>query len=427
MNAARRSYAVTAALTALGFALRFGWGVGVRVAPAWDGELYERGARAIATGLGYSCFMFGPRADPRVPTAYYPVGYPAILGAFYAVLGVAPWVMALVGSLVGALTVALVHRLALRVSSPRAAFIAALFFACMPGQVIFASTPMTETAWGFFLTLAVYLLGRGDTPTRGSLVGAALALAVATYVRPQALLLAPLLPLIPRGTLRERARRAFVVTAIVIATVIPWTVRNCRSLDGCAMVSTNGGGNLAIGAIPRSTGTFRFLTAEDGCRGVVGEIARDRCWRAVATGHIRARPGRWVRLAWTKLYHTWAYEAFPVGYLRTARPDLLDDARELRARRALTAFWRPLAVMSLLALLPFAPRRRRGEPVVRMCVALAVVISATHAVFFGGDRYHLPFAAALAVIASGVFNTAPRWLRGERALRPPADARSSAS
>ena len=42
------------------------------LAPAWDGVLYERGAQAIAHGLGYSTFMFVQRSSDTVPTAFYP-------------------------------------------------------------------------------------------------------------------------------------------------------------------------------------------------------------------------------------------------------------------------------------------------------------------------------------------------------------------
>jgi hypothetical protein len=399
MKSPSQDRAFTLGVSVLAFALRFAWGLAVRVPPAWDGELYERAARGIARGLGYSCFMFGPAADPTVPTAYYPVGYPAFLAAFYALLGERPWVLALAGSLAGAGTVALVHRLARGVSSPAAARAAALFLALLPGQILFASTPMTETLWGLLLTLAVFLLGWREGSC-GSALGTSVALALAVYVRPQAVLLAPVLPLLVPGPWRSRVRHALTVTALTLALVVPWSARNCRAVDGCAFVSTNGGGNLAIGALPGAAGTFRFLTARDGCRGVVGEVARDRCWRQLAWGQIARDPARWVRLARAKFYHTYSYEAFPVGYLRTARPDLVSEDLERRARVALSIPWRAVYLLALLALLPLYPRRSVGWVGAR-CVVTTAVVLATHLLFFGGDRYHLPITGLLLAVGSG--------------------------
>ena len=405
IGSGRRSRHVEVAVFAVALAARLGWGLAVRVPPAWDGELYERAAQGIARGLGYSCFMFGPAADPTVPTAYYPVGYPAFLGALYAVFGAHPATLIVSGALVGAATMALAHRLALGCAPRWAAHAAALLFALAPGSVIFATTPMSETLWGLLLIAVVAVLGRPGVGVR-SLVGAGVLLAAATYVRPQAAVLAVLLPMVLDGDLRTRVRRAAVVTATVLALVAPWTARNCASIDGCAFVSTNGGGNVAIGAVSGAVGTYRALTVDDGCRGVVGERARERCWQAVAVREVRARPLRWLRLGWSKLYHTVANEAFPAGYLRVARPDLVDEARETRLRDVMTAVWGVLWITAALGLLPTHPRRPM-PPVLRLCLATVFGVAATHAVVFGGDRYHLPLVGLVAVLAAGALRELP--------------------
>ena len=400
----------TAGLAALAFALRMAWGLAARVPPAWDGELYERGARAIASGLGYSCFMFGPGADPRVPTAYYPVGYPAYLGALYALLGIAPWVISLGGALAGAANVAMTHRLALRVASPTAAFVAALALAVMPGQVIFSAAPMTEALWGALLTAAIF------ASTRARWQWSALALAAAAFVRPQALALAVALPLASSSPWRARLTRAALTTVSVLALLSPWTIRNCRAIDGCALVSANGGSNLAVGAMARSDGTYVLLTPDDGCRGVVGEIARERCWRRVARARITEHPYAWARRAWPKLRHTFAYEEAPVEYLSVAKPSLLGPNARSIAKRALTFSWELALGLAIVALLPLYARRRLGDAA-RYAIATTVTVAATHAVFFGGDRYHMPLAGPVLVVAACALRDAPRWLRGRAPRR----------
>jgi hypothetical protein len=301
--------------------------------------------------------------------------------------------------------------------------------------LLFAGVTMTEPLFGTLLTLAVYLLVRDEGPVRTvSLVATAVVLAAATYVRPQAILLAPLLPLARATRLRPgflgRIAGAALVTAITLACIAPWSVRNCRDLDGCAFVSTNGGSNFAIGAVARANGRFFFLDNRDGCAGVHGEVARDRCWRSVARASIERHPWRWLKLGLVKIDHTLSYEAFPVGYAReawTARPPPgalasrapppslrrilpLDDRLERIWRRTLSFPWRVLLALALLALVPVYTRRF-DAPAARVSLVACIVMLATHAAFFGGDRYHLPLAPLVAVLAAGAFRRLPRVVR----------------
>lgn len=404
---ARRDIAATAALA---FALRLAVALALPTPPTWDGTLYERAAQGLAAGLGYSCFMFGPAADPTYPTAYYPVGFPAYLSAFYAVLGAGVFARALAGALAGAAMTAATYSLAARLTSTFGARLAALCVALTPGLVLSAGTPMTETLWGALLALCVAVLAADPAPSRARAVGLGALFAAAAFVRPQALILAPLLPLIPAGPLRLRAARALATTLVVALCVTPWALRNCASLDGCALVSTNGAGNFAIGAVPRADGRYLTLTGADGCALVRGEAARERCWRKVARAAIARDPWRWVRLAVPKVEHTWAYEAFPAGYLAAARPDRVDAAAEARIRAALTACWRALLALCLVALLPTHARRRLGAAGA-LCLATLAAITLTHAVFFGGDRYHLPLVPFVAALAMRAGVDGPRWRR----------------
>jgi hypothetical protein len=175
-------------------------------------------------------------------------------------------------------------------------------------------------------------------------------------------------------------------------------------------VSTNGGSNLAIGAIPRSNGRYLALTAEDGCRGVVGEVARDRCWRTVAAESIRRDPLRWAALGLVKLDHTLSYEAFPVGYLRESRALAFDDRREQRWRRAITRPWRVFLLLALLSLVPFSGRSRL-PPAARAALVATLIVLGTHVVFFGGDRYHLALVPWLTPLVALSFRDTPRWFK----------------
>jgi hypothetical protein len=238
--------------------------------------------------------------------------------------------------------------------------------------------------------------------------------------------------------------------------VVPWTVRNCRVMDGCALVSTNGGWNLAIGAFPRATGRFETLRSSDGCRDVTGQVQQDRCWFAYGLEQIRARPWRWLSLVPAKLGFTFDHESFAVEYLHEARPEEWPEARRVRARGGTTlahrllvaaaalggiafprahrpraaatqgglliaaaalgafalssdspAFW-PLAVFA--AAVPWIPFAGRPSfpPALVLGVALLATTLVTHAVFFGEDRYHVVVTPVLALLAAAALRPVAR-------------------
>jgi 4-amino-4-deoxy-L-arabinose transferase-like glycosyltransferase len=382
--------------------------------PAWDGVLYERGAVALSRGMGYVTYMYEQRSSDTVATAYYPVGYPAFLALCYKLLGTHRWVLHGSGVLLSSATVALAHRLSWQTATPRAATITAIVCALMPGSVLFAGSAMTEPLFGFLLALVLWLAldSRGQgAASHWCLVG--VALAAATLVRPQAVLLAPLLPstvLWRTVAWRRVLLYTIVLTASSVALVLPWTVRNCAAIDGCAFVSTNGGSNLAIGAVPRANGRYLQLTAEDGCRGVSGETARDRCWRQVALENIRAHPLRWLKLGLVKLDHTLAYEAFPLGYLRQGGAVRLTDDQERFWRRVITGPWRVFALFALISLVSWRGRAQLSAPA-RAAAVLCAAMLATHFIFFGGDRYHLPLVSLMAPLVATSLRGIDRWWR----------------
>ncbi|MDP3276430.1 MAG: hypothetical protein Q8Q09_14625 [Deltaproteobacteria bacterium] len=423
---AHRYFRATLIVTLVAFALRAAVALWLHPEPAWDGVLYERGARALARSMGYVTFMFEQRASDTVPTAFYPVGYPAFVGLLYKLFGERLAVLHGAGVVVSTVSVTLAHRVALGVAKPRAAHASALAYALLPGSVLFAPTAMTEPLFGFLLVLALWLL---VTPlalnriARATLFG--VTLAAATYVRPQAIVLAPLLPLFafgrhdaivptagPLALAKAHIQRAMVpaliATLTALALIAPWSYRNCRVLDGCALVSTNGGSNLAIGAVPRANGRYFALNADDGCRGVVGETARDRCWRAVARASIAQRPAHFGALALVKLDHTLSYEAFPLGYLRVARAITLTDAQEKTLRRAITGPWRLFLLLALLACIPWRDRPPLA-PAARAALAACLTLLATHMVFFGGDRYHLPLIPLMVPLVAASLRGVRAW------------------
>ncbi len=414
--------------------------------PVWDGHYYHFGAQRIASGFGYGDERLTAAGPVFHPWCHYPVGYSGFLALFYAIFGDSPRVAVAVQAVLGALTVVVVHQLARRIVGPIRALAAGLLATAHPVLVIYSGLVMTEplAALGALLGPLVFLRTARRPLAAAGLGGVVLGLT--TLVRPQSLLLAPALALLARGArLKTRAAVAAVSTAACLAVVVPWSVRNCVVMDGCALVSTNGGWNLAIGSSPRATGRFEALTADDGCKLVTGQVQQDRCWSAKGREWISDDPVRWLALIPKKLAFTFDHQSFAIGYLSQSDPASWPEERRAWWRRVQTVaqwlllglgalgliprpsldrrrwphalaslailgalvlgreqvpptIW-PLAVaIPLVGLIPPRARERSG---LALYLALSVgALVVVHAVFFGEDRYQVVAIPALCVLAA---------------------------
>jgi hypothetical protein len=467
--------------------------------PVWDGHYYDFGARRIAGGFGYSDDVVTGGLTRWHPWCHYPVGYSGFLGFVYKIFGSGMAVAPVANAVVGAALVSLVYLFVRQLGGPSTeadpakrgtlsepefrAFLAACLVALSPELLAYTALLMTEplaSVGPFAAGLVVLTVGR-RRPFLATFVGGAL-LGLTSLVRPQSLVLAPALALLYPFSYRtlpavvRRGKLAVIGLLAALLVVSPWTVRNCRVMDGCALVSTNGGWNLAIGSLPGATGRFRTLRATDGCPVVTGQVQQDRCWRDEALAVIRRAPGSWLALVPKKLGFTFDHASFPLGYLGEADParwseDKKRQGRELltfahrallslaclafvhrprlgrgRERRRLVffaqgaklasivgvsaqawlsdehPFYRLALLLLLLAVVPLPGDRSRTEddparPLLAYLVVQVAALVAIHSVFFGEDRYHVVVTPVLCALAALAF---PR-VSPEPASPAPAD------
>jgi 4-amino-4-deoxy-L-arabinose transferase-like glycosyltransferase len=415
--------------------------------PVWDGHYYHLGAERLADGFGYSEDVIVDGRSVWKPWTHYPVGYSALLSLAYRVFGSGLLTAPVVNALLGTIIVVVVHRLARYALSQNRARVAGTLCALHPGLIAYSSIVMTEPAAALFVLFALWVAVAMRTSVWGFLAAGAL-IGMGALIRPVSLLALPTLLLVgcrPHLTTLMRTTAAGIVSLLVI---FPWTYRNCQVMDGCALISTNGGWNLAIGALTE-TGRFRTLKAEDGCPIVTGQVQQDRCWAEVGAQKIKDDPQAWLKLIPMKLAQTFDHESFPVEYLHESSPDLWPESRRKAGRELLTIFhWllmagaalSPIALVTsvrrrvsaatqgilllctvaygsycfaspshpffalmvmipILAVLPF-PGRPRGGPAGRALFAVLFLTTLTHAVFFGDDRYHLVLSPMLCILAA---------------------------
>lgn len=414
----------------------WGWS---RFPPEADGKFYHTVAQRIAHGQGYT-WVWG---DGTVTyAAHYPVGYPALVGAGYALFGPAPGVAMSIAAVIGAVASLLGYLVLVRHTTPRRALAGGILLALHPALVPYTAALMTDGLAASLLVVAAWLVDRAAaSPARlplRTLVPLGLLFGALTLLRPQSLVLAPVLG---AWALRGRGAKGYLagatmVTALTVATCLPWTLRNCARMDRCALVSVNGGWNLLIGA-QTDTGAWQEIRVPEGCRNVFAEAAKDACFEKAAKEEIRARPMAWLGRAPAKLGATFDYFGAGPWYLHASSPGAFDD----RAKTVLGAVETLVHRITLLAGLAVlglgAGRRRRARMVLGALGALAAlfphggalahlafailaglddripsrlasaVLAATlalHAVFFGAGRYGLvvvPFVVMVAFLRPG--------------------------
>jgi 4-amino-4-deoxy-L-arabinose transferase-like glycosyltransferase len=440
-----------------------------RFPPAADGAYYQRIAERIAQGLGYTWLW----PDGAVTyAAHYPVGYPALAGAAYAIFGPRPAVAMVLNAFLGALAAFSAHRLASRAASRRLALAAGLLVALHPGLVAYTPALMTEGVTASLLAcaaaVAAWARASGDpTPTpprggarnggeqraersQGSLARAAVigvVVGLAALVRPQSIVLAPILALLAVTKLPWRRRAAMIAAAALAALLVcaPWTARNCVRMKRCALVSVNGGWNLLIGADAGSTGAWSPIKVPAACREVFDEAQKDVCFGEQARAYIAEHPAAWALLVPRKLAATFDYAGAAGWYLHESNPAAFPyeakkvlggvetiyerlvllfalgwAARALpgpepRARRWARAavavvgggFAFALHAWVAYAAFPVAALLRgrslwRGPVLPPATVVVVLSTIGVHAVFFGAGRYSMvvfPLLAALAPLA----------------------------
>jgi 4-amino-4-deoxy-L-arabinose transferase-like glycosyltransferase len=417
------------------------------VAPAWDGVIYARAAEQIARGEGYTQRSLDERAPARA-TAFYPVGFPAVLAAL-RVTGLGARLDLWLQAFAGAALVPLGWALGRRAAGARAGHLAAWVLALWPGGVLLSLAYLAEPlfALGAALALSPMLYARRRRRVV-ALMFTATGLGVVAYLRPVAL---PIAAFTALGVVALRARPAWTrgrvararavvagcavlapAAALVIAPLLPWAVRNARLLGAPVLVSTNGGANLLLGTYGR--GGYGAIPAADDCPNGMREVERDQCRHARARARIAADPVAWFARGALKVLDTFGHESSPAHYLGEAlRLPRNAAARVVPPTLALCRVWWLGVLACALAGAVALSRRRAGVAHV-VIFAPVLALGALHFVYIGGDRYHaavMPMIAALAGVGLAGWtrrrsSSRARRVSGRVLRLPPRDGRDSA-
>jgi hypothetical protein len=400
------------AIVAVGAALRLAWLAYAKAEPpvsiaSGDQWSYYYFGNEIAAGRGYVSYTTGEA------TAYYPIGYPALLaGVFWFALHtpVTDDLMLVAGVLhvvLSTATIALTFVIGRRLLGPVAGLVAAALMAVFPNLVYQVTSLQLETTFLFLTTAALAILVDHDwasgPPSRNRLLAFGAVLAASALVRPFSLplLLGLLLALVAVRVGWRRVCLALAVpVGVVVVAFIPWTIRNAVVMDAFIPSSTNMGDTLCIDRNRDAYGGFRWAD-HDGCVDPnLPEVERNTGNTRKAITWVLENPRRELLQIARRAKYMFREDhdgIVAVETLGTGR-FLPDSTRDLLSRVADGFFFAVggLAVVGIPILFRRAPRSERRLFFVTFGALLVIPL-----LLWGNPRFHVPLTTFLAVSAAG--------------------------
>ncbi len=417
-----------AVILALAAALRIAWVVYAARPPQelHDPTFYFIYAQQIAGGNGF-------RLLDGAATAYYPVGYPATLGAVFALVNHTPipdnFVLATgyFQVFLGVATVALAYEVGRRLFSPAVGLVAGLWLALFPNLIYHTTTYLSETLFNFLVLAALALLfwtdWRKEGLGRGRLVAFAIVLGLSALVRPISLLFLPLLLvawLIAGFGWRRSLAYGGLVLGVTAAVIAPWAVRNAVVMRAPVIISTNFGDDLCMGHYPGARGSFAlpdYCFADEpyvGLGHAEFEVRRNKDNTRKAIEFALENPRTELKLLSRKAFYTWEHDHDGIWAAESYGDDLFlePDVRAALSRVANIYFFLTISAggLGLIALMASRDPRR-----IFFLLAL-LALAGVPLVFFGDARFHVP-ATALLVAPAAWLAVAARAV--PRLLAPP--------
>jgi 4-amino-4-deoxy-L-arabinose transferase-like glycosyltransferase len=366
-----------------------------------DADGYWELARKIARGDDYSLYQ-PPRFVMRMP------GFPVLLAGCRLLFGDATMPARCVLAALGTIACGLVYWLGCELIDHQVGLIAAMAAAVSPALVVFSPLLLSETAFAAALVASLIpwarllstrlpkssetsevFAARGLAQCRWlPAISAGLLAAVATYLRPTWLPVAPLAAALLVATGHRRPARwceAAIVMATLAAALLPWAWRN-HSVTGHWVATTLWvGPSLYDGLHPGATGDSDMSFFEhDQLLDRMSEYDMDREYRRRAWQFVANSPGETIQLAMAKAVRYWS---------------VVPNAAQFQSvwvSIGLAAATLPLYAFAIAGFILHRNQWRLWA----LTAGPIVFFAAVHMVFVGSIRYRLPAEFPLWVLAA---------------------------
>lgn len=362
-----------------------------------DANGYWELGQKLAAGEEFSIYE-PPRRVMRMP------GFPVFLASCVRGFGDNLLWPRLLLAIVGVAGCGFVIWLGQMLVDARTGLIAGLLAAVSPTLSGFSVVILSETLFAACLVASLLLLARlarawrdeaftGMRPVLGLCAG--IAIAIACYIRPSWLLVAPLFAVAHliasrRGspadfTLRRAAVEGACVMLGLTVMLAPWTIRNHRVTGHYIPTTLWVGPSLYDGLNPAATGDsdMRFFE-RDQLLDSMSEYEMDHEYRRRAKQFAAENPGRAIALGFAKLGRYWSL--WPNA----------DQFKSWWMKLLVGGFTLPMFVCAAIGVW----QKRRDAILLLLALGPVVYFAAIHSVFVGSLRYRLPAEYPLIVLTA---------------------------
>ena len=384
--------------------LRICWAFFVPVDPVSDSLAYKSFATSIANGAGYA-YSSGQL------TAYWPVGTSAFYALIHYVFGNSSYALLVVNILVGTGIAYLTYLLSLRYFGQKVAACAGWLVALWPVLIQFTTVYSSELLFTLLLlaTLQVWSLQHLNGALKACLWGALLC--AATYVRPTALplyFILPVLHLWKTRDFREAVKSGLVAVLTGAVLFAPWVMRNQAIFGQPVLVSANFGSNLWMGNNPLSKGEYMPLPEIQ----FENEVIRDQHFKTLAVDFIKANPAEYAKLAIRRFVITYDRETIGVAWNQSALAKLFGNDALSPLKLVSSLYWWLVAGLAALGICWALWVRETS--IFNPLIVVSAFFFLVPVLTVGQDRYHLPLDPFFAVFAAYAMQQAFQLFRNKQ-------------
>lgn len=363
-----------------------------------DSVFYFNIARNLSEGHGYVHPASG------LATAQWPPGYPAFLAGIFIVTGPSVTAAEFANAALGGVTALLAAALAFVLVRDRlAAVVAGAWVAVMPSLVMAAGVVWSETLFTALFMLGLLLVALAPRVGGRERWAAVIALGVVTagaaYVREAGLVLVPaaasywLWGSMPRP---QAWRCGAIVAGVALLLVLPWSVRNYRTLDAPVFLSSSAAGNFWEGHHESGIVSNDIVVEYGPLNRPGGEADVNRAMWREGWAYVREHPWEEIKAPFWKTRDL--YQGDPAGMdLNDAYGLTPFTSRETRDRWLLLsdAVYYALLISAGIGLLTAG----RRSPLLRLVAPVVLLWTLGHVAFFVTPRFHLPLLPVFAICA----------------------------
>lgn len=385
----------------IAFVLRLVWAAFVPVVPVSDPAAYYDLARML---LSHGVYGF----EPDLPSAKWPPGTAAFYALVFAVPGPDFATAKAINVLISLLNIWLVWAVGRVYFNDMTGRVAALAMAVWPQMIFFTTLLASEPLFICLILSAVLCWERGGLSRIGWLVAAGVFFGLACYVRSVGLLLPIILTL---GALLSASvrlhvalARLVIVGSVMAALIAPWSMRNQAIFGQSITMSANFGSTLYMGNGPGTTGRHGSVAMSDALLEQLEGLSqpeRSDVQKELAKEAIFADPGAFVLRSLVKLRIVHDRETIGVEWNRGGLAQTgVGPGGATALKLVATAYWWVILLAGLSGFIWHVIFGSGWRFLVSPPVFVWGYFAGIHSIVLAGDRFHMPQAPFIAMIAA---------------------------